>query len=102
MKEIQLNGTSHKIRFNFNALKAFKVLNGGDGLNFEGLDPLTVVDLCFVGIQEGARIDARDNNRENDFKLTIEDVGEHMTTALITEVMTILTEDLNPEDSGKK
>lgn len=95
MKTIQLNGISHKIRFNFNALKEFNTLNGGTGLSFsDQMDFGTVLDLTYVGIKEAHRIECKSNGKPNDFALTIEDVGEDMTTELMIEVINILTEDL--------
>ena len=101
MKTIQLNGISHKIRFNFNALKEFNSINGGSGLSFnDEMDFGTVLDLAYVGIKEAHRIECKANGVKNDFALEVEDVGEHMTTELMVEVIKILTDDLS--GSGKK
>jgi len=99
METIQLNGISHKIRFNFNALKEFKKVNGGTGLSFDDLDVSTILDLTYAGLKEARRIECKGDGIPQDFSLTVEDIGEHMTVDTMNDVIAILTDSLS---GGKK
>jgi len=89
MKTIQLNGTPHKIRFNFNALAEYEILTGKSALSFDNIGIADVRALAFVGLSEGSP----------DFKMTLQEVGASLTMDSMGEVTTALTEDLS---SGKK
>ena len=102
MKTIQLNGISHKIRFNFNALKEFKSINGGSGLSFDDLDVSSILDLAFVGMKEARRIECRENGIPQDFSLTIEDIGEYMNAKIMNELIVILGDDLSGDKKEEK
>ena len=89
MKTIQLDGISHKIRFNFNALAEYEILTGKSALAFDNIGIADVRALAFVGLSEGSP----------DFKMTLKEVGALLTMDSMNDVTSALTEDLT---SGKK
>jgi len=101
MNEIQLNGIPHKIRFNFNALKEFKSINGGSALNIADLDVGTILDLTYVGIKEGHRLQCKADGKPNDFDLTIEDLGEMLTMDMTEQITGFFIEDMQVKSKKK-
>lgn len=102
MNEIQLNGKSHKIRFNFNTLKDFKTINGGSALDIADLDVGTVLDLAYVGLKEAYRIECKENGKPNDFNLSIEDVGEMLDTSHAEQITGFFVSDMQAKKPKKQ
>ena len=101
MNEIQLNGKSHKIRFNFNALKDFKAINGGSALDIADLDVGTILDLTFVGLKEAHRIECKANGKPNDFALDVEDLGEMLSMDMTEQITSIFISDMQAKKPKK-
>ena len=100
MNTIQLNGTPHKIRFNFNALRDFKTITGESALTVN-LDMESIFILAYVGMKEARRIECKADSKENDFKLELEDLGEMLALSDSAKVTEIFIESFQTEKPKK-
>lgn len=76
-----------KIRFNFNSLAEYELLTGKSALEFKDPGIAEIRALAFVGLQEG----------DENFNLTLKQVGALLTTENMKEVMAALTHDMTTE-----
>lgn len=92
MKTIQINGTSLKIRFDMNTLIEYEELTGKSALNLSDVNMKDIRSLAYVGFKE----------HNESFEMTEKEVGSHLTTSLLSEIMEVFSSDMSTMTGTEK
>lgn len=90
--QLEQSQAPRKIRFNFNALAEYEDLTGKSALSFDNPGASEIRALAYVGFREA----------DENFPLTLKEVGALLNTENIREVMEALTHDMSTMNGEKK